>query len=258
VCSTPIAVSGKAGPGPWMQACGSPLPRVRRSRTRDCRPRERQRRASCPTWTGMGTWRSSKQAGTATCTSPRATAPTWQGGRREWSYPKGRSPPGDARIHDHKLVSRPVIADLDGDSDWEIVVRTQISDTHEPDIQLTTRIHVAAFHHDGEPLEVDRPVSPHSPPSTERRRNSSPRVPTCRWPRMWTTIAGPASLPPQRSERRGWPRSAFQENSVIATRSRIHRERPLCAPTTSTARPWPIESQRGVGSGPSSAPCCCP
>jgi hypothetical protein len=68
--------------------------------------------------------------------------------------PGGEGPgAGFVRINDQKLVSPPVIADLDGDRDWEIVVRTQVSDTRGPDIQLLTRIYVAAFHHDGSPVD---------------------------------------------------------------------------------------------------------
>ena len=68
--------------------------------------------------------------------------------------PRGELPEeGFIRINDQKLDSCPVIADLDGDGDREIVVKTQFSDTPGPDIQLITRIHVAAFHHDGSPVE---------------------------------------------------------------------------------------------------------
>jgi hypothetical protein len=67
---------------------------------------------------------------------------------------------GYVRINDQKIVTSPVIADLDGDGDWEIVVMTQYNDTPGADLQLFGKSHVMAYHHDGRtvsgwPAEVD-------------------------------------------------------------------------------------------------------
>ena len=67
---------------------------------------------------------------------------------------------GYVRINDRKIVTSPVIADLDGDGDWEIVVMTQYNDTPGAGLQLFGKSHAMAYHHDGRtvsgwPAEVD-------------------------------------------------------------------------------------------------------
>lgn len=49
------------------------------------------------------------------------------------------------RINDHKLITPPAIADLDGDGNYEIVIRPQLGDTRGSDIQLNCKIHVIAY-----------------------------------------------------------------------------------------------------------------
>lgn len=62
-------------------------------------------------------------------------------------------PPGHFVVRDHKLVTVPAIADLDGDADPEIVTKSQFSDVVGAGVQPDARAHVFAYHHDGTPVD---------------------------------------------------------------------------------------------------------
>ena len=57
--------------------------------------------------------------------------------------------PGHFLINDHKVIVPPAVADLDGDGEPELVVRSQWSDVIGPDIQPGGIGHVHAYHADG-------------------------------------------------------------------------------------------------------------
>ena len=61
-------------------------------------------------------------------------------------------PAGFARLNDHKLVSPPAVADLDGDGKPEIVERTQYMDILGADIQPLANAYTFAYHADGKPV----------------------------------------------------------------------------------------------------------
>jgi hypothetical protein len=72
-------------------------------------------------------------------------------------YPK---PNNLQLINDQKITNTPCIADLDGDGDFEIVVRTNYNYTTAPDLQIMYKMHMIAYHHDGStvkgwPVELD-------------------------------------------------------------------------------------------------------
>ncbi len=63
-------------------------------------------------------------------------------------------------INDQKITNTPCIADLDGDGDFEIVVRMNYNYTTAPDLQIMYKMHMIAYHHDGSivkgwPVELD-------------------------------------------------------------------------------------------------------
>jgi hypothetical protein len=69
------------------------------------------------------------------------------------ALPPGYTPPaGKLLVEDHKLQTIPTVADLDGDGDLEVVVRSQFTDTEGPGVSLNALGHVFAFHHDGTPV----------------------------------------------------------------------------------------------------------
>jgi hypothetical protein len=57
--------------------------------------------------------------------------------------------PGYSRVHDHKLDTLPVVADIDGDGLPEIVVRSQYTDVTGSGISFNAKAHMYAFHADG-------------------------------------------------------------------------------------------------------------
>lgn len=68
-------------------------------------------------------------------------------------------PPEYLTFDDQKLSTSPAIADLDGDGDPEIVVKSQLTDTRGIGIQPVAFSHLHAYHHDGSvvdgwPIEV--------------------------------------------------------------------------------------------------------
>jgi len=77
------------------------------------------------------------------------------------ALPSGYARPDNLMlINDQKITNTPCIADLDGDGDFEIVVRTNYNYTKAPDLQIMYKMHIIAYHHDGSivkgwPVELD-------------------------------------------------------------------------------------------------------
>jgi len=94
--------------------------------------------------------------------------PAWDGHLHAW-HADGRAvagwpvdvpePTGDAPIdakqlvRDHKLISSPAVADLDGDGKPELVVRSQFTYTSGPEFQLGGYGVLYAYHADGSPVD---------------------------------------------------------------------------------------------------------
>jgi hypothetical protein len=78
-------------------------------------------------------------------------------------YPNKMNDKGETTlylINDQKITNTPCIADLDGDGDFEIVVRTNYNYTKDVDLQIGYKMHMIAYHHDGSivkgwPVELD-------------------------------------------------------------------------------------------------------
>jgi hypothetical protein len=64
----------------------------------------------------------------------------------------GPVPSGYSRVHDRKLDTNPVVADIDGDNKPEIVVRSQYTDVTGSGITFNATAHMFAYHRDGTPV----------------------------------------------------------------------------------------------------------
>lgn len=67
-------------------------------------------------------------------------------------------PPHQEVVRDHKLITPPAVADLDGDRRPELVARSQWTEIVGAGIQPGGRMSVHAFHHDGKPVDGYRPL----------------------------------------------------------------------------------------------------
>jgi hypothetical protein len=61
-------------------------------------------------------------------------------------------PSGYVRVLDHKLVTPPAVADLDGDGSPELVIRSQFTEVTGSGITFAAHGHVFAYHADGTPV----------------------------------------------------------------------------------------------------------